>query len=82
MRARYTCKGKRRHATRGLAEAALRSLNARGLQREEEGTLNVYHCQSRNAVLGRHRLLRAGRGRRRLTCKAYDAWTAKTVATP
>ena len=38
------CKGKIRHATRGLAEAACRSLIRRGMARAEEGRLNVYWC--------------------------------------
>ena len=38
------CKGKIRHATRGVAEAACRSLMRRGMGRAEEGRLNVYSC--------------------------------------
>jgi hypothetical protein len=43
MRRGVVCR-KRRHATRGVAEAAMRSLLRRGLGRESEGTLNVYRC--------------------------------------
>jgi hypothetical protein len=38
------CKGKIRHATQGVAEAACRSLMRRGMDRAEEGRLNVYWC--------------------------------------
>lgn len=38
------CKRKIRHATRGVAEAACRSMMRRGIERSEEGRLNVYQC--------------------------------------
>jgi len=38
------CQGKRRHASAGAAQAAMRSLVRRDLHRPEQGTLHVYRC--------------------------------------
>jgi len=45
MRRVSQCEGKRRHRSRGAAEAAMRSLIARRLHRPEDGNLNVYLCR-------------------------------------
>ena len=44
LRAAQFCKRKLRHRTRGAAEAAMRSLVRRDLDRPEIGALNVYKC--------------------------------------
>lgn len=40
----HRCRGKWRHKTQGIAEAACRSLRRRGIDRPEEGQLNTYRC--------------------------------------
>jgi hypothetical protein len=44
--------GKHRHKSKGSAEAALRSLVKRGLDRPEEGELHVYECSCRRWHVG------------------------------
>jgi hypothetical protein len=44
MRMWDRCRGKIRHSSRGIAEAASRSLGRRALDRPEEGSLNTYRC--------------------------------------
>jgi hypothetical protein len=44
MRAQTLCRGKYRHRSQGMAEAAMRSLIRQGLDRPAEGRLNTYRC--------------------------------------